>query len=184
MTKKYLTIIIVLLALLLTETISIFLIRKNVSRDNSILLENYQEFEMESEPDIQVNVVFSESQDIKKGEYYEVKIFLEGRDTNLVSGFETFLEFDSRQLEFISATPSGFFKNPIEISSGKNGLLSISANPENLKNENSKNNIDLPVFVCRLLVVEEISSEISLNEQKTQVYLSGIGGYKPSVYYE
>ncbi len=184
MIKKYLTIIIVLLVLLLIETISIFFIRKNISQNNSNLSENYQEFETESEPDVQVNVVFSELENTKKGEYYEVKIFLGGEDTDLVSGFETFLEFDSSQMEFVSATSSGFFENPIEISLGENGLLSVSANPENVKSGNLKNNIDLSVFVCRFLVKEEVSLKVSLNEQKTQIYLSGIGGYKPLVYYK
>lgn len=182
MTKKYLKIILFVGIILIVGTILVLFVKKNISKDKLDLSENYQDSTIES--DVQVNVVSSALENISKGEYFEVEIYLKGNGISLVSGFETSLEFDSSQMEFVSATSAGFFEEPLEISLGENNLLASSVNPGVVKDGNFKNNVDLPVFICRFLAKEDILEKVSLDEQKTLVYLSKIGGYKPLVFYE
>ena len=112
-----------------------------------------------------------------------LNVYLSGKDTPLVSVFETTLDYNTKDVEIKSASPGGFFVQPLVLASDvKSGQFSFAFNPGLNVSRSEGILTSLPVLRIEFKAKNSIKQPvISLNPDVTQVYLFNKGAFSPSI---
>lgn len=116
----------------------------------------------------------------KKG---SAAIYLNGKDASLVSVFETTLDYNAKDVEVKSASPGGFFVQPLVLASDiKNGKFSFSFNPGLNIPRSDAISTNLPVLSIKFSAKSNLDkTPINLDPAATRVYLFNKGVFTPDI---
>jgi len=110
-------------------------------------------------------------------------VYLTGKDVSLVSVFETTLDYDAKNIEIKSATPGGFFVQPLVVASDiKGGRFSFAFNPGLNIPRSDGISTNLPVLSIKFSAKSNLDkTPINLNPAATRVYLFDKGVFSPDI---
>jgi len=158
----------------------LFLIFRNRREISDEIIDNSSE--LIQEPKLHVYIPSVDNKDLEVGEVFEVEIFLRGDDVNLVSVFETAVEYNADLIEYKSASAAGFFVEPIKLAWGENNnFFALSFNPKFSEYRNIGIMPVLPILKLKFIVTNDIQPIISLKPEKTKVYLFKTGLFSPPI---
>ena len=110
-----------------------------------------------------------------------LNVYLNGKDASSVSVFETTLDYDREDVEVKSASPGGFFVQPLVLTSDvKSGKFSFSFNPGLNISRSDGILTNLPVLKIKFNAKNNLNqTAIGLNPDATRVYLFEKGVFTP-----
>ena len=112
-----------------------------------------------------------------------VNVYLNGKDAFSVSVFETGLDYNNEDVQVKSATPGGFFVQPLTLESDiKNGKFSFAFNPGLNIPRSDGISTNLPVLSIKFSAKSNLDkTPINLNPAATRVYLFDKGVFSPDI---
>lgn len=110
-------------------------------------------------------------------------VYLNGKDASLVSVFETTINYNNQDLVVKSASPGGFFVQPLVVSSDvASGRFSFAFNPGLNISRSEGILANLPVLKIKFSAKSNLDkTPINLNPAATRVYLFDKGVFSPDI---
>jgi len=112
-----------------------------------------------------------------------LNVYLNGKDASSVSVFETALDYNDKNIEVKSASPGGFFVQPLVVASDiKTGRFSFAFNPGLNISRSEGILTNLPVLSIKFSAKGSFDQAvIGLNPDATRVYLFQKGVFTPDI---